>query len=254
MSKHPSPANAMALAALCVSVAFSSLPSAVAQTAGTAASKLGFARRAKTADSARRLGKYRPIKPNSRKVGTRKAKNKVLPLDRTGHVPRRALPAISAAGGTPGPRGATGPRGPAGARGATGLRGATGPAGSTGAKGATGDDGAIGPIGPIGPAGSVASIVVRSAQSPLGSALGSTETATASCQAGEKLLGGSGFVGSDTVTPLTSLLNTDGLIAFVSTAGGVPVASGTVGASSYTVKGQVGATSRVVSQAFCATS
>jgi hypothetical protein len=96
---------------------------------------------------------------------------------------------------------------------------------------------------------------VRTAQSGLGGLLGSTEVATAACNAGEKLIGGSGYVGSGLLTPVTNLLGTTGnVLGFVSTALGVPVDQATVNAAAYTVKGAVDSGSRVVSQAFCATS
>jgi len=57
MRRNPfQPANVMAFTALCVSVAFSSLPSAVADTVASAAKAGGIVKRAKTADNAKKLG------------------------------------------------------------------------------------------------------------------------------------------------------------------------------------------------------
>ena len=60
------PANVMALTALCVSIAFSSLPSAMADTVATAAKATGIVKRAKSADNAKKLGGLKPIKANSK--------------------------------------------------------------------------------------------------------------------------------------------------------------------------------------------
>jgi hypothetical protein len=236
------PANVMAFTALCVSVAFSSLPSAMADTVASAAKATGIVKRAKTADNAKKLGGLKPIKASSRAVGTGKARNRLLALDGTGKIPARALPAITTQGGRITYVGVPGPRGERGA------------AGAQGAQGAAGQQGLQGLQGLVGPAGSIANVVVRTAQSGLGSLLGSTEAATATCNAGEKLIGGSGYAGSGVLSPVTSLLGVTGnLLGFVSTAGGAPVGQGTTNATAYTVKGAVDSGNRVISQAFCAT-
>jgi hypothetical protein len=244
-SKLLTPANVMALTALCVSVAFSSLPAAMADTVASAAKATGFAKRAKSADNAKKLGGLKPIKASNKAVGTKRAKNRLLALDKSGKIPAKALPAITVEGGkiayvgVPGPRGATGPNGAPGAAGLTGDQG---------------DQGLQGLLGPEGPAGSIANVVVRTATSGLGSLLGSTEAATVTCEAGEKLIGGSGYAGSGLLTPVTSLLGLTGnVLGFISTAAGVPVDHATVNALSYTVKGAVDSSSRVIAQAFCAT-
>jgi hypothetical protein len=239
------PANVMALAALCISVSFSSLPAAMADTAANAAKATGLVKRAKTADNAKKLGGLKPIKASNKAVGSKKAANRLLALDKTGKIPARALPVLRGPGGTvaygvPGPKGEPGP---------TGVRGAAGPAGPQGTQGLQGL------LGPQGPVGSIASVVVRTAQSGLGGLLGSTEAATATCNAGEKLIGGSGYVGSGLLSPVTNLLGLTGnVLGFVSTTLGVPVDQATVNATAYTVRGAVDSSSRVVAQAFCATS
>lgn len=124
-------------------------------------------------------------------------------------------------------------------------------------QGQQGLQGVVGPqglLGPQGPAGSIANVVVRTAQSGLGGLLGSTESATAACNAGEKLIGGSGYAGTGLLSPATNLLGTTGnLLGFVSTALGAPVDQGTLNATAYTAKGAVDSGSRVFAQAFCAT-
>lgn len=247
-SKLLQPANVMALTALCVSIAFSSLPAAMADTVASAAKATGFAKRAKSADNAKKLGGLKPIKASNKAVGTKKAKNRLLALDKSGKIPAKALPAITVDGGKIAYVGVPGPRG------ATGANGAAGSAGAAGVAGEQGDQGLQGLLGPEGPAGSIANVVIRTAQSGLGSLLGSTEAATVTCEAGEKLIGGSGYAGSGLLTPVTSLLGVTGnLLGFISTAGGAPVDQGTSNALSYTVKGAVDSSSRVIAQAFCAT-
>lgn len=259
MKKHLQPANVLALAALCVSVAFSSLPTAVADSVSSAAERAGIARqgkkkvrnitvrRAKVADRAKKLGKYKPIKPSSKAIGTPRAARRVVVLNGNGRLPLRALPAevqrgFQALAGRIG-SGGTGARGATGARGKTGARG---PAGSTGPQGIQGL------LGPQGPAGSVSNVVVRTAESTAGTLIDPLRTATATCQAGEKLLGGSGYAGTGILTPVTGLLSSS-LLQFVSTAGGVPVPDGTSNGNSFSSKGDVVGGS-VFSQAFCATS
>ena len=239
------PANVMAFTALCVSVAFSSLPAAMADTVASAAKATGIVKRAKSADNAKKLGGLKPIKASNRAVGTGKARNRLLALDGNGKIPARALPALTTQGGRITYVGVPGPKGD---------RGATGAQGAQGAQGIAGQQGLQGLQGIVGPAGSIANVVVRTAQSGLGSLLGSTEAATATCNAGEKLIGGSGYAGSGVLTPVTSLLGLTGnLLGFVSTAGGAPVDQGTANAAAYTVKGAVDSSNRVISQAFCAT-
>jgi len=261
MKKHLQPANVLALAALCVSVAFSSLPTAVADSVSSAAERAGIARqgkkkvrnitvrRAKVADRAKKLGRYKPIKPSSKAIGTPRAARRVVVLNGNGRLPLRALPAevqkafVALArrpGGT-------------GARGATGARGKTGARGLAGATGAAGAQGIQGLLGPQGPAGSVSNVVVRTAESTVGTLLGSSRTATATCQAGEKLVGGGGYAGTGILAPVTSLVNGT-LIQFVSTAGGLPVPDGTSNGNSFSAQGVVGQADKVFSQAFCATS
>jgi hypothetical protein len=250
MRSHFSPATVMAALALCISVGFSSLPAAVAQTASSAAAKAGIVKRSKTADNAKKLGGLKPIKANSKAVGTRKAANKLLALDKSGKIPARALPALTVAGGKITYVGVPGAKGE---RGSAGDPGAAGHAGIQGTQGTQGTQGLQGLLGPDGPAGSIANVVIRTAQSGLGGLLGSTENATATCNAGEKLIGGSGYAGSGVLTPVTSLLGLTGnLLGFISTAGGAPVSDATQNALSYTVKGAVDSSSRVIAQAFCA--
>jgi len=268
MKKHSQPANVLALAARCVSVAFSSLPTAVADSVSSAAERAGIARqgkkkvrnitvrRAKVADRAKKLGKYKPIKPSSKAIGTPRAARRVVVLNGNGRLPLRALPAevqrgFQALAGRIG-SGGTGARGATGARGKTGARGPAGSTGPQGIQGLIGPQGAQGLLGPQGPVGSVSNVVVRTAESTAGTLVDPLRTATATCQAGEKLLGGSGYAGSGILTPVTGLLSSS-LLQFVSTAGGVPVPDGTSNGNSFSSKGDV-VGGKVISQAFCATS
>jgi hypothetical protein len=92
-----------------------------------------------------------------------------------------------------------GKRGPRGKRGLRGLRGLRGPAGPPGADGATGAAGPAGPAGAAGAAGqngaqgapglSGVQIVQTDAPTVI-TGLASSATATASCPAGKKVLGG----------------------------------------------------------------
>jgi hypothetical protein len=211
-------------------------------------------RRANVADRAKKLGKYKPIKPSSKAIGTPRAARRVVVLNGNGRLPLRALPpeiqrgfqALARRIGS----GGAGARGATGARGKTGARG---PAGNTGAQGIQGLVGPQGLLGPQGPAGSVSNVVVRTAESTFGGLLGELRTATATCQAGEKLVGGAGYAGTSILSPVTSLVN-GSLIQFVSTAGGLPVPDGTLNGTSFSAQGVVGLTDKVFSQAFCATS
>jgi hypothetical protein len=78
-------------------------------------------------------------------------------------------------------RGPRGPQGAAGLRGATGSAGATGPAGPTGTAGV----GATGPTGAAGPT----NVVIRQG-SPTNFSGAAPGVATASCQQGERAVGG----------------------------------------------------------------
>jgi hypothetical protein len=243
MRSHFSPATVMAALALCISVGFSSLPAAVAQTASSAAAKAGIVKRSRTADNAKKLGGLKPIKAANKAVGTKKAKNHLLALDSKGKIPISALPT------TTGPGGAkyvvvSGQKGDPGAPGTPGPKGASGTPGQQGIQGLLGEQG---------PAGAVTGLVVRTAQSALGGLLGSNTSATAVCDAGEKLVGGTGFVGTSILSPITNLLGlTNGIFGFISTAAGAPVPDGTSDALAYTVQGVATSTTHVVAQAFCA--
>jgi hypothetical protein len=85
MRTIPAPGTLFGAAALVVSVAFSSLPAAVAGTAADAASAVGIV----DADTVR--GK-RPIAPDSKAIGTRRARGRLLVLNANGRIPKRALP------------------------------------------------------------------------------------------------------------------------------------------------------------------
>jgi Collagen triple helix repeat (20 copies) len=115
---------------------------------------------------------------------------------------------VAGAQGAPGPQGpagalgGVGPQGRAGAQGAPGAPGAAGPAGPTGLQGPTGPAGAVGaqgakcdpgPAGPQGPPGTsgVSGVTVVTARVPAsGFNSTDTKTATASCGAGQVVLGG----------------------------------------------------------------
>jgi hypothetical protein len=141
MRKLGHPSTLLATLGLMVSVGFSSLPSAVAAGASDAAGALGLAdasakrvvnltvRKAKVADKARRLGRYKPIAPSSKAIGTAKARKRVLVLSSKGKVPARALQAAVA-----------GPQGPAGPSGAPGRNRAGRAAGGVRARRPTWSD------------------------------------------------------------------------------------------------------------------
>jgi hypothetical protein len=91
-----------------------------------------------------------------------------------------------------GPRGRRGPRGPRGfrgLRGLTGATGATGAPGSPGPAGATGQTGAPGQNGTQGPPG-LSGVEVIQADGPTITSGVQSSTATASCSAGKKIIGG----------------------------------------------------------------
>jgi hypothetical protein len=97
--------------------------------------------------------------------------------------------------GPSGPAGVQGPRGETGAAGVAGSPGPAGPVGPTGAAGPPGPTGAAGPPGPTGaagPPGPSDSLVTApvSASTPFNAPLGTVATATATCPAGKKILGG----------------------------------------------------------------
>jgi hypothetical protein len=116
--------------------------------------------------------------------------------------------------GATGPTGATGETGPTGPAGPQGPTGAEGPAGATGEAGATGPTGETGPAGPAGPTGPTgptgatgdtgpaASQIVAGATvtSPVAPPPNTAITSTATCPAGEVLLGGGFTVGGDLLT------------------------------------------------------
>jgi hypothetical protein len=77
-----------------------------------------------------------------------------------------------------------------------------------------------------------------------GSGALSLETATAVCEAGERLVGGAGYVENPTtLTPIVA--------QFLSTAGGLPLTNGSTDPAGYTTQAIVGNGQSVVSQAFC---
>jgi hypothetical protein len=91
--------------------------------------------------------------------------------------------------GPTGPQGPAGSTGPRGATGATGPLGDTGPIGPRGSTGPTGVPGATGAPGATGPAGSDANVRYY---------VVSSESAIASCDSGDEVVGGGGDAGSDT--------------------------------------------------------
>lgn len=106
-----------------------------------------------------------------------------------------SLSASDITGDFQGRPGATGPAGPmglpgaAGAQGADGQPGPEGAAGPAGPKGQKGDQGESGPQGPAGPAGGTV-VVGQPVSSEPAAGPAVTVTATASCPAGETVLGG----------------------------------------------------------------
>jgi hypothetical protein len=101
----------------------------------------------------------------------------------SGPMGQEGATGATGATGAVGPAGATGPAGPAGPTGATGSPGAQGPAGPAGPPGPTGATGATGPPG-------VSGLVRFTATSAVDST--TTKSATASCGAGQRVLGGGG--------------------------------------------------------------
>lgn len=108
--------------------------------------------------------------------------------------------------GDPGPEGIQGPQGPqgmpgpAGTDGAVGPQGPAGPQGVAGPQGPQGDTGPQGPQGAVGPAGPTDSVVVNDGgntrSAAAGNAQGTQHSDTASCPAGEVLLGGGAYLTS----------------------------------------------------------
>src|SRR5262249_16551805 len=92
----------------------------------------------------------------------------------------------------PGPPGATGPTGPSGPPGPDGVPGPPGIPGASGNPGVAGAPGAPGPPGPPGPTGAAqAMVVLHEASATFGRVqAGTLLTLTASCDAGEALVGG----------------------------------------------------------------
>ncbi len=98
--------------------------------------------------------------------------------------------------GPTGPQGATGAKGATGDTGATGATGANGATGATGARGVQGNTGVQGAIGPQGPPG-VSNYSVES-QTTIVSSSASVGSVTATCPAGDRVLGGGGGVPTPT--------------------------------------------------------
>jgi hypothetical protein len=103
--------------------------------------------------------------------------------------------------GPAGPRGRMGPQGPEGPTGPAGAAGPKGDAGPVGPPGPAGSTGPAGPTGPVGPAGPTDSQIVEgtAVSTPFNAPAGTIFTATATCPAGKKVLGG-GFQLSVTIT------------------------------------------------------
>ena len=133
--------------------------------------------------------------------------------------------------GPQGPKGDTGAGGPAGEPGLKGDTGAVGPKGDTGAVGPKGDTGAVGPQGPPGPADSQV-IGPVTATTPASAPLGTVATATATCPAGTKVMGG-GMSISVSVAGQRSRVSTDSNYPSAPDAwtGSLVIASGLVGAT-----------------------
>jgi Collagen triple helix repeat (20 copies) len=136
-----------------------------------------------------------------------------------------------------GARGAAGPSGPQGDRGAAGPQGVQGPAGPQGVQGSAGPQGAPGPSGPTGaagPPGPTDSLVTApvSATTPVSAPLGTVASATATCPAGKKILGG-GITITVTVTAQQSRVASRDNFPSASNAwtGTLVITSGLVGAS-----------------------
>jgi len=94
--------------------------------------------------------------------------------------------------GPPGPTGSTGPSGPPGMDGALGPPGIPGVSGNPGVAGVPGPPGPSGPPGPPGPTGAATvTVVLHEASATFGRVqAGTLLTLTASCDAGEALVGG----------------------------------------------------------------
>jgi Collagen triple helix repeat (20 copies) len=88
-------------------------------------------------------------------------------------------------------RGRRGPRGKRGLRGLRGLRGPVGPTGAAGAQGPTGPAGAAGALGQSGAQGQPGLSGVEVVQADGATMTAGSSTATASCPAGKKVIGGS---------------------------------------------------------------
>jgi hypothetical protein len=98
--------------------------------------------------------------------------------------------------GPPGPTGPTGPIGPTGSPGPPGTNGTNGTNGTDGADGASGPTGPPGPPGPTGPTGADGLpgappvIAYVTCTGPSNSGAGASSSCTASCPAGDKVVGG----------------------------------------------------------------
>jgi Collagen triple helix repeat (20 copies) len=134
-----------------------------------------------------------------------------------------------------------GARGPRGARGPAGLQGIQGPAGPQGVQGPAGPQGASssvpgppGPTGAAGPPGPTDSLVTApvSATTPISAPLGTVASATATCPAGKKILGG-GVTITVTVTAQQSRVAPRDNFPSASNAwtGTLVITSGLIGAS-----------------------
>jgi hypothetical protein len=138
---------------------------------------------------------------------TRKA-GKLLALGKNGKFPLAAIPT-----GTQivveGPKGDKGDRGPQGAQGATGPAGPPGPKGDTGASGVNGAAGPPGPQGPGGPPGQQGLQGVQGAPGMSGYAIkvgaGAVGSDTATCDQGQKAVGGGADITDNAATPDVSL-------------------------------------------------
>ena len=113
--------------------------------------------------------------------------------------------------GPAGPTGATGATGPAGAAGATGAVGATGPAGPAGATGTQGPGGPPGPTGATGARGPQGLNTTYQVSSPnVTTPIGVYATAVATCNAGDRVLGGGYDTGATHIYVGRSFPDTDG--------------------------------------------
>lgn len=113
--------------------------------------------------------------------------------------------------GAPGASGATGAQGPQGPKGDAGAKGETGAKGDTGAQGPSGANGAPGPQGAQGPQGPQGVNVIYRVLGPdVITAIGAFGTSTATCNAGDKVLGGGHFSGAAHILVGSSYPDTDG--------------------------------------------